>query len=710
MIILVDFENTHVSGLDGYEYLNDSDTLVMYYSDENSAVTRGMVTDLKKRNVHVSLVKLLKQHSNALDMYIASTTGMFLESGEKICIVSKDKGYAAVRDFWHSLRGAEILLGETIKECFLSSEKNDDERISLCKERAQKATLVESFATMNTIPTRPTLSKANQRRRNRNIHFTEVSEPASLIPNPLMFETPADQLVKQMKEMPFGRVPEAHYSEGRFQQNRDADRAEASEDSKRENKKEQSARVSGDSAQTEDSRSQDRTRREDRRRDGSRNQGDRNRNRQRRDFEDPSSGNSRQDISKAENDRSDNLRKDAKIENSRSLKANQENSGKEEKAVSKNSLVKSEPEKTAIIIRPEQKTSLAKSEPKYDPNRVQFVYDPVSRSMKKVGEDTDPAKIRVENTEKAAAGSETTVKNDEAAAKIQKAENTVAEELNDQASAPIIDSDQEIEKASEAAASTGQSVDDTETITSDVTASSEIEAEAVTEVNRSEISETEDAISEDTAPRSDDETATVEKRTARKSGARKSASKRKTARKRVAREASVEETAAETTAQDAETLTSTADSTESDDNAKKTAGKTKRKGAKKADEKADADENQSAEKKPKRQPRTKKTDAESAEVKSKKSRAGRKPKTSENAGSESSDAVEQTKASAVAPQEAVEKYGLTANTLHTYYVRLVKAYGKEEGRAVYDASKKAVQEEIKKRKAAEKAAEKAVSE
>lgn len=111
MIILVDFENTHGSGFEGYEYLNDTDTVVVYYSDDNSAVKRGMVDDLKDRNVNVRMVKLLKQHSNALDMYIASTTGMFLDTGEKICIVSKDKGYAAVRDFWHSLRGAEILLG-----------------------------------------------------------------------------------------------------------------------------------------------------------------------------------------------------------------------------------------------------------------------------------------------------------------------------------------------------------------------------------------------------------------------------------------------------------------------------------------------------------------------------------------------------------------------------------------------------------------------
>ena len=158
MIILVDFENTHASGLEGYTYLNESDTLVMYYSDENSAVTKGVVDDLRKNGVHVRLVKLLKQHSNALDMYIASTTGMFLDSGEKICIVSKDHGYAAVRDFWHSLRGAEILLGETIKQCLLSSELNDEARIRLCKEREQKAMLVDAFTTMNTIPTRPTAS------------------------------------------------------------------------------------------------------------------------------------------------------------------------------------------------------------------------------------------------------------------------------------------------------------------------------------------------------------------------------------------------------------------------------------------------------------------------------------------------------------------------------------------------------------------------
>ena len=190
MIFLVDFENTHASGFEGYHYLTEQDTLVVYYSDENSALQKGVVEDLKEKAVHVRMVKLLKQHSNALDMYIASTTGMFLDTGEKICIVSKDKGYAAVRDFWHSLRGAEILLGETIEECFLHSVANDDERIRRAKERNQKVQLIDAFETTNNVPTRPTLSYRNNYKRRKN-QFLDVNshlEPVELLPNPLAKE------------------------------------------------------------------------------------------------------------------------------------------------------------------------------------------------------------------------------------------------------------------------------------------------------------------------------------------------------------------------------------------------------------------------------------------------------------------------------------------------------------------------------------------
>lgn len=203
MIILVDFENTHASGFQGVEYLDENDTLVVYYSDENSAVSKGVVDDLKAKNVHVRMVKLLKQHSNALDMYIASTTGMFLDTGDKICIVSKDKGYSAVRDFWHSLRGAEILLGETIEECFLHSVANDDPRIRRAKERSQKVLLTEAFETMNNIPTRPTLSRNNfwKRRKQANYDLSKNLSPVEILPNPLAKPETETDLSEEEREL-----------------------------------------------------------------------------------------------------------------------------------------------------------------------------------------------------------------------------------------------------------------------------------------------------------------------------------------------------------------------------------------------------------------------------------------------------------------------------------------------------------------------------
>lgn len=179
MIVLIDFENTHVSGLDGYEYLNAEDTAVLYYSDENSAVTKGCVDDLKAHNVNVRLVKLLKQHSNALDMYIASTTGMYADKGETIAIVSKDKGYGAVKDFWHSLIGTEILLGETIRECFLHSLSTDNERINKIRDRNLKVTLVDAFSTINTIPNDPRKSRTPF---SKNISSVKPRPVAAVLP------------------------------------------------------------------------------------------------------------------------------------------------------------------------------------------------------------------------------------------------------------------------------------------------------------------------------------------------------------------------------------------------------------------------------------------------------------------------------------------------------------------------------------------------
>ncbi len=371
MIILVDFENTHASGLEGYTYLNENDTLVMYYSDENSAVTRGVVEDLKSNGVHVRLVKLLKQHSNALDMYIASTTGMYLDSGEKICIVSKDHGYAAVRDFWHSLRGAEILLGETIKECLLHSELNDEARIRLCKEREKKTTLVEAFTTMNTIPTQPTLSRGAQRRRRNDVrNFTEMSEPAVILPNPLVTETPADQLVRKLNAAASeekAAAPE-HAAAGREE---------------KAGKEEPAVQMHG-AGEREREHS----------RNGRRDHG----NRRLQNAADDSSASAAEPVQERfggydgitkvnEASRIANARRQERTEQKAETARHPEAENDRKKPVREPETAKAAAEsaqpKEMKALVPEKKKSTAVA--KLDPNRVQFVWDPVTHSMKKVG-------------------------------------------------------------------------------------------------------------------------------------------------------------------------------------------------------------------------------------------------------------------------------------------------------------------------------------
>ncbi len=723
MIILVDFENTHVSGLDGYEYLNDTDTLVMYYSDENSAVTQGMVDDLKKHNVHVSLVKLLKQHSNALDMYIASTTGMFLETGEKICIVSKDKGYAAVRDFWHSLRGAEILLGETIKECFLNSEKIDDERIKLCKERAQKATLVDSFATMNTIPTKPTLSRANQRRKSRNINFTLVSEPASLIPNPLMMETPADQLAKQMQSMTETQSKDATVIV-------DAQDTQSAQTS-RETKGEQAAQSSHESRNTRGSRGtqvaqtkndSDNNQKSGNGRSGNdsnrangKNQSDRsskaNGNNARANGDAGRNDDSRsgetgvRDIRRGRNSRSDTqTRNHAKSDvASESMshggydgigKVNEasrlENLKRAESQEDKKSIIKSEPEKTAIIPHKEPKTALAKSEPKFDPNRVQFVYDPVSHSMKKVGIDSGSDKSGTRDARPAKSS---------AYPASNKGDDTSEVSLSDVSlsDATVTEKPQDADTALEKSQDTATAAE-VVTKVSDATIPNDDNAEVKTSDNAVAEAKTDSTeVETKDAATAESETSGEPKKTTRKTAAKKAGRTRKTAAKK-STSAKAKSSAAETSAKadapdvDAskaenadETKTLAEGTKETSTTTRKKVGRPRKTAAKSKTRKAAKESNDD------------KATAESKTEKDVKDATAEKADTKAQAATAVTDS----------PESAAAKFGATANTLHTYYVRLMKAYGKEQGRILYDASKKMVQEDIKKRKAADKTTEKA---
>ena len=835
MIILVDFENTHASGLEGYTYLNESDTLVMYYSDENSAVTKGVVDDLRKNGVHVRLVKLLKQHSNALDMYIASTTGMFLDSGEKICIVSKDHGYAAVRDFWHSLRGAEILLGETIKQCLLSSELNDEARIRLCKEREQKAMLVDAFTTMNTIPTRPTLSRSNQRRRrNDTRNFMEVSEPVAILPNPLMTETPADQLAKELSSAvaksentareaqpdtaaqqeaamtasvssdaasDVATVTEAEASiaagrserggRGRNGRNRRNDQNHRNDRNDRSERDDRNAQNHADAAAPEKTDSEQRTGREaDARTQNSRSTREQENNRreqngtaeqnttsepaqerfggydgimkmneasrialdkrqerdERKDEQDEPSAAKTRNHSKQNAQPAEKNRRDARSVNDEKQRTS-ENRKQEEKSASEdtkkdiaNSTSGNTPQdipnaatrtqvtqETTALVKAEKKTTAVA---KVDPNRVQFVWDPVTRSMKRVGGPAEEVNADKKEDAQKADAAKTTEAADEKTADHTSLKDTVADTEKSQGAAgtktadvsgiaPAKDATAEEERLVDVTAQAREAAADHR---ADVSDDAKIAMEEKTAVDASKPEDVKQPVAETaseqlvTAPEKTLETnitgravaATEEKTDSEHVQAGQDVApddtkpdvetKKSGAHRKSKRSASVKKESA--------SVKKESDASEKPADTKKAATSSKPKAKRKAAVKHEKASEKDASASVKTSLEDAANASEKTEMKSEstapasKKKSGRSPKKVEDDVTvDAADAQPALQMTEEDIQLTKKKYSEGINTLHTYYVRLMKAFGREQGRAIYESTKKSVQEDIKARKA-----------
>ena len=832
MIILVDFENTHASGLEGYTYLNESDTLVMYYSDENSAVTKGVVDDLRKNGVHVRLVKLLKQHSNALDMYIASTTGMFLDSGEKICIVSKDHGYAAVRDFWHSLRGAEILLGETIKQCLLSSELNDEARIRLCKEREQKAMLVDAFTTMNTIPTRPTLSRSNQRRRrNDTRNFMEVSEPVAILPNPLMTETPADQLAKELSsaaaksENPareaqaesatqqetamtasvssdnasdVAAVTEAEAStaagrserggRGRNGRNRRNDLNHRNDRNDRTERDDRNAQNRSDATTAEKIDSEQRTGREaDALTQNARSTREQENNRreqngtaeqnttsepvqerfggydgimkmneasrialdkrqerdERKDEQDePSAARNRnhpkQNVQPAEKNRRDARSvNDEKQRTSENRKQEEKSASEDTKKDIANAATRTQvTQETTALVKAEKKTTAVA---KVDPNRVQFVWDPVTRSMKRVG---GPAEESAEKKDDAPK-TEATEKNAEAVD--EKTSDRKSEK--DAATDAKVNADATEKNAADAVKNQGAVT----TKTVDVYGAS-AEKDATEELRVVDVTvQASDAAVDHRADAAEDAADTktsMEEKTAvdvsKSEDVKQPAAETASEQLEIAPEKTLEtviiehavtateekvdsehaqagqDVATDDTKPDVETKKSGAHrkskrsaSVKKESNASEKPADTKKAATSskpKAKKKAAVKHEKASEKDASASVKTSSQDAANASEKPEMKSESTAPASKKKSGKSAKKVEDDVTVDAADAQPALQmteediqltkkKYSEGINTLHTYYVRLMKAFGREQGRAIYESTKKSVQEDIKARKA-----------
>lgn len=108
-LILVDYENVNNLGLFGASYLNEQDKLVLFYSQYANKITEYNLKILRDSGSKLELVRLERQGKNGIDFYIASKIGYLAGLGteKQIGIVSNDKGYQAVIDYW-GLTGIDI--------------------------------------------------------------------------------------------------------------------------------------------------------------------------------------------------------------------------------------------------------------------------------------------------------------------------------------------------------------------------------------------------------------------------------------------------------------------------------------------------------------------------------------------------------------------------------------------------------------------------
>ncbi len=141
--ILVDYENVSTTdGLKGVEYLNEKDTLIIFYSQCCEKIRAEYIDMLEKSRCNFKIYKLTRTGKNALDFYIAVECGILSAGGEKqISIISKDKGFSAVSDFFRikqELENVAVHVASNVEAALLAlTAPEDAERRRIIKEKSK---------------------------------------------------------------------------------------------------------------------------------------------------------------------------------------------------------------------------------------------------------------------------------------------------------------------------------------------------------------------------------------------------------------------------------------------------------------------------------------------------------------------------------------------------------------------------------------------
>ena len=115
-IFLVDMENVHK--LTNINKLTANDKLILFYSDNTPPMPMDTIRAIVNTNVSLDLKRVHLGVKSALDFQLSSYLGYLLATypDAKFIIVSKDKGFEVVRNFWMNENKTNVKLQQNIVE------------------------------------------------------------------------------------------------------------------------------------------------------------------------------------------------------------------------------------------------------------------------------------------------------------------------------------------------------------------------------------------------------------------------------------------------------------------------------------------------------------------------------------------------------------------------------------------------------------------
>lgn len=140
-VLLVDYENVYATnGLKGVEHLTSGDTLCIFYSQCCAKIRAEYMSEIENSGCDFDVYKLLHTGKNALDFYIASECGMMSEKGERrIAIISNDKGFSAVQDFFQVKTDSKtmVVMAPNIETALLRLDSGSGCRYKAIKNKSK---------------------------------------------------------------------------------------------------------------------------------------------------------------------------------------------------------------------------------------------------------------------------------------------------------------------------------------------------------------------------------------------------------------------------------------------------------------------------------------------------------------------------------------------------------------------------------------------